>query len=439
MKKVILILAICLLITSGPIIKIFPINNSLAQEEPISEEQTQEEVLKQEQAELEKKIDEQNQRLKEINEELAQKEKELQNTRDEKSSLQREINTIKNNISQLNLNIKADKINIEKLNLEINSLNYDIRDIELAVGDKEESVGEILRKIQRNGNQNFLTFLLKGNSLADSLLESQTLVDISSQLSIEIEHLKEFHTELNEKVAEVDNKKNNIERNTKNLEYRKVIVQDQESEKQIILEQTKNKEAEYQDQVEELRKIQDEIAGEISNIEDELRSKFDVSLLPIKRPGVLEWPIALKEDGGIGIITQHFGEISSLYGGKPHNGLDIGVPVGTPVVSTEDGIVIAVDNNDQSSWQKYQYGKHVLIEHNNNLATIYAHLSKQVVNKGDIVKRGDIIGYSGNTGYSTGPHLHFGVYWAPSIILKAIPPARGVVPVGVVIDPEDYL
>ena len=102
---------------------------------------------------------------------------------------------------------------------------------------------------------------------------------------------------------------------------------------------------------------------------------------------------------------------------------------------------MAVDNNDRgvSRWQKYQYGRYVLIKHDNNLSTLYAHLSRQVVARGATVKRGDLIGYSGNTGYSTGPHIHLTVYWAPSVQMKSVPPAAGLVPVGVTIDPNDYL
>ena len=120
--------------------------------------------------------------------------------------------------------------------------------------------------------------------------------------------------------------------------------------------------------------------------------------------------------------------------------MDIGgAPIGTPVFAAADGKIIAVDNNDRNAWNKYQYGKYILIEHDNNLTTIYAHLSAQVVQKNSLVKRGDLIGYVGKTGYATGPHLHFGVYWAPSVLMKSIPPAEGLVPIGVVINPEDYL
>ena len=102
-------------------------------------------------------------------------------------------------------------------------------------------------------------------------------------------------------------------------------------------------------------------------------------------------------------------------------------------MAADDGEVIVVGNNG-----RVQYGKFILIKHNNNLATLYAHLSRQIVQKGNMIKRGQVIGYSGNTGYSYGPHVHFTVYWEPSVSLKSFSGA-GLVPVGVTINPADYL
>ena len=109
------------------------------------------------------------------------------------------------------------------------------------------------------------------------------------------------------------------------------------------------------------------------------------------------------------------------------------MPIGTPVFASADGRVTEVGNNG-----RLQYGRYVLIEHDNNLTTLYAHLSRSATAKGAIIKRGEIIGYSGATGYAFGPHVHLTVYWAPSVLLKTFPGA-GVVPVGVTIDPNNYL
>ncbi|MCC6252262.1 MAG: M23 family metallopeptidase [Bacteroidia bacterium] len=86
-----------------------------------------------------------------------------------------------------------------------------------------------------------------------------------------------------------------------------------------------------------------------------------------------------------------------------HSGIDFSAPVGTPIYATGDGIVEASDNLSQG------YGNHVVINHSYGYKTLYGHMSRFAVKKGQKVKRGDIIGYVGNTGMSTGPHLHYEV------------------------------
>lgn len=99
------------------------------------------------------------------------------------------------------------------------------------------------------------------------------------------------------------------------------------------------------------------------------------------------------------------GNVTSRFGYRPrfrrmHYGIDIGIPKGTPVVAAFDGIVRLC---------KYErgYGYYVVIRHDNGMETIYGHLSKFTVKPNDRVKAGDEIALSGNTGRSTGPHLHF--------------------------------
>ena len=83
------------------------------------------------------------------------------------------------------------------------------------------------------------------------------------------------------------------------------------------------------------------------------------------------------------------------------------------------------------------YGKFILIEHKNNLTTLYAHLSRQIVKENDIVKRGDLIGYVGKTGYAIGPHLHFTVYGTPVLMKQSR--VCGLMPFGGYLNPLDYL
>jgi len=104
-------------------------------------------------------------------------------------------------------------------------------------------------------------------------------------------------------------------------------------------------------------------------------------------------------------ITKYFGIFKSPFTGAEHfhDGLDIRANVGTTVIASLDGIVSVVNENPYS-------GKYIIINHTNGYLTIYNHLNSFNVKQGDLVTRGSKIAESGNTGFSTGPHLHFGIY-----------------------------
>jgi murein DD-endopeptidase MepM/ murein hydrolase activator NlpD len=118
--------------------------------------------------------------------------------------------------------------------------------------------------------------------------------------------------------------------------------------------------------------------------------------------GSFGWPVS-------GYITQRYSEV--------HPAVDIGVVIGSPVKAADSGYVAVVGRSDTG------YGRYVLIDHGNGFQTVYAHLSVIYVEVGQSVGKGQTIALSGNTGKSTGPHLHFeiklnGVRRNPFIYLK---------------------
>ena len=90
---------------------------------------------------------------------------------------------------------------------------------------------------------------------------------------------------------------------------------------------------------------------------------------------------------------------------RPHTGIDLAAPTGTPVRAPGDGVVEFV------GWQR-GYGKTVIVDHGRGYTTLYAHLSRfaRGLEKGDTLRRGEILAYVGSTGLSTGPHLHYEVH-----------------------------
>lgn len=117
-------------------------------------------------------------------------------------------------------------------------------------------------------------------------------------------------------------------------------------------------------------------------------------------------------------ITGIFGS-RRVFNGKPkspHNGLDLAAPIGTKISAPAGGNVVLTGDY-------YMTGKTIFIDHGNRVLSAYFHLNDIYVSQGAAVAGGDIIGAVGNTGRSSGPHLHFGIYWEqtaldPEIFIK---------------------
>ncbi len=138
-----------------------------------------------------------------------------------------------------------------------------------------------------------------------------------------------------------------------------------------------------------------------------------VSLAPIDPEltafGKLLWPIPNA------VVSQGFGPTSFVveagYAGYAHfhTGIDLAVPLGTPVFAAADGVAIQAGPMTDGSGDLVGYGNYVIVEHAGGLQTLYAHLMTWAVQPKQTVKRGQLIGLVGSTGNSTGPHTHFEV------------------------------
>lgn len=134
---------------------------------------------------------------------------------------------------------------------------------------------------------------------------------------------------------------------------------------------------------------------------EEVEQQTLVSLMRLNKDSLLStpsiWPVK-------GYLTSGFGWRRSPFSGatKMHTGLDVSNRVGTPVSAPARGAVTF-------SGMDGAYGICIVIDHSNGIVTRYAHLSKSLVSIGDYVQRGDVVGALGNTGRSTGPHLHYEV------------------------------
>lgn len=142
-----------------------------------------------------------------------------------------------------------------------------------------------------------------------------------------------------------------------------------------------------EEEVLNLEQIEKKIPGIYKEILQNLKTPDEA------RPSI--WPV-------VGVVTSDFGWRRRKRYKEFHAGIDIAAPIGTPIVATADGIVIF-------SGYVRGYGYVVVIYHGYGYTTVYAHMSGREVSVGEVVAKGKVIGYVGNTGRSTGPHLHYEV------------------------------
>ncbi|MDD4931521.1 MAG: peptidoglycan DD-metalloendopeptidase family protein [Candidatus Colwellbacteria bacterium] len=376
--------------------------------------------------ELQKQIELKNKELEQINSQINQTQGVLDNLGSQSQSLSKEIKSTEYTIKNLELGIKSSEVNIDKLGLELQDLSGKLTDAEAKIKAKRETIASLIRALDEKESEGVLQIFLKGGSLTDSVAEVSRLSQLQGSLSDEVASLRAISEDINTNMEMSSEKKDQLETENSNYKNRKYIVEDQKTYKQTLLKQTKNQETVFQKQLSELEKKQISISDDIDNLEQALRKDFNASLSPGR--GFLSKPF-----NGTRPLTQEYGATAfakKAYSSGFHNGNDYGMPVGTPLIAAADGKIFAVGNNG-----KYQYGKYIVIKHTDNFFTLYAHMSRQSVSVGESVKKGQVIGYSGNTGYSTGAHLHFGVY--QSVELKGFAGA-GPVPVGITMNPADY-
>jgi len=375
---------------------------------------------------IEARIREKNRELEIIQRQITDTQHKLDATSQERRTLSRDIQRAEHTIRNLELNMRESEINIDRLTLLIENLTNERADAEINITQSKENIASVIRAIHQKERTSLLITLLSNTSLALSMLEITNLLQLQQTIREEISSLHNLSITLGSNIKEADDKKIALKNEQLNLENRRVIMRNERVYQQTILREARNQEAVYQRQLAELEQRQKRVSDQVEDLEEQLRKDFDVNIAPGR--GFLIKPFT-----GHRRITQPFGSTAFArvaYRTRFHNGIDYGMPVGTPILAAASGRVFAVGCNG-----RFQYGKYIVIQHRDNFFTLYGHLSRQSVVVGQSVERGELIGFSGNTGFSTGPHLHLGVY--QTMALRGFAGA-GPIPVGVTMNPADY-
>lgn len=349
---------------------------------------------------------------------IAELEKEIQTftelgnkTSAEAKTLSAYIKKLQGEVNVINLDIKKSETAISKHNLEIKKIGSEIVGSEQRLRHMKEGLAESIYAQYQADDINLVENLLGNRSLLDSVKNIDYLRIIQSNIRDTVTDVKEVKQILEEDQVEEEEKKKLLEEEKEKLKVKQTTLDLNKAAQQKELEITKNQESNYKKIVEDSKKKKAAFEKEMFEYEAKLKYVLDPKSIPKANSSPLSWPVDNV------YITQQFGKTNAsarLYVSGSHNGVDFRAPIGTPIKSSGDGKVAGVGNTD-ADCPRVSFGKWILIKYDNGLATTYGHLSKIEVGEGQIVKAGQIVGYSGNTGYSTGPHLHVSTYAADAV------------------------
>jgi murein DD-endopeptidase MepM/ murein hydrolase activator NlpD len=361
-------------------------------------------------SDLKQQIDEHNNTISQLEAEIKQYQIELDKTSSEAQTLSSIISVLNTNDKKLTAELNVTNQKISSTNLQIKELGLQIDDKQNHIVSNKDALAENIRSINELDNQSFIVNLLKYEDISEvwNTIEqsNQFIYSVKNHVST-IENLK---SALEKNVSDTKKKKDELTYLKNGLNSQKQVIVENKNQQNLLLKQTKNKESNYQKLIADRKAKALVFQNELTQIESQLNLVINPNSIPSPNSGVLSWPIYPPYK-----VTQLFGDTAfsrthlQVYNGNGHNGIDIGIPTGTKIKSASDGIVKGIGNTDLAC-PNASFGKWVLIEHNNGLSSLYAHLSVVGVKAGQHITDDEIIGLSGMTGYSTGPHLHFTVY-----------------------------
>lgn len=326
----------------------------------------------------------------------------INNIKGDKKKQQALANSIDEKISIIEESIAVGKEKIALTSNYITSKNIEIRNKEENIEATLQLFRDRVKAIYMTGGYsdtaNSIMMLLGSKSVSEFLTRAEFLSRIAEHDKAMVEALRDELYTLNEEKAVLDAEK-------AALEAEKAALEEEQAALEVELKKAKDSihdlsvmQKEYEENYEELSAMAKKVQEELLEIYKSLESTSAEYV-----GGEMLWPVP------------GYSKISSYYGWRFnntdfHTGVDItgsGVH-GAKVVATNTGTVVHTNYCPYNGYA-YGYGTYLIVDHGGGITTLYAHLSDITVKKGDIVVMGQQIGKVGNTGWSTGAHLHFEV------------------------------
>ena len=326
---------------------------------------------------------------------------EIENTENEIAEVKKEISQTMEQIQSLTSEIAGYEAEIEKLDGQLANLEKSIVETQQKLEEAEKKYVEQEENLEARivaqyeaGETTYLDVLLGGGSLWDMISNWQMVSDIAEMDNRLLEQIEQNRIEIEEAKKSLETNKEQVEVIKTNKEATAKTLKNSQATKEQYASQLSEDEKALNEELELLKAENKKITNELNALEN----KYSDKIANLGGNGTLQRPVKS------GVITATMYYSSGVY----HGALDYGIPIGTEVYAAAEGVVLA------AGWSNSGYGNYVCLQHSNGMRTYYAHGNgKFYVEVGDVVARGELIMLSGNSGRSTGPHLHFEVRVSP--------------------------
>ena len=325
----------------------------------------------------------------------------------EKSAIDQEMTLISSKIEATNQEISAYSQLIADTQEELETAQEELRSL-------SEAHRERIRVMEEEGKLTYWEVLFQANSFTDLLDRLNMIEEINAADRRRIEQMRIAADIVDATQMNLATEKSALEDVREELTREEAVLAEKSLQYYGILEELEQKADAFEVLIAESEILQEELMAEIAAKEKDLKeAKYDEYLAKLalqgdNPPSNATWVTPVSGYR----LTSAFGmrKHPVLKVTRMHNGIDMACAAGTPIYATRAGTVT------RTAYQASGAGNYVSINHLDGFSSIYMHMTHYVVSQGQSVSQGQLIGYVGNTGISTGDHLHFGISYAGTYV-----------------------
>ena len=341
--------------------------------------------------------------------EIAENKKQTQNIVEQKSDIDRQIELSNETIDNYNAQI-------QQYSLLIAEKQKELDEAELHETQLQEQYKARLRSMEETGTVSYWSILFKASSFSDLLDRVDMIHEIAKSDQLMMKKLSEATEAVQQSREELEQEQQQMQTARDELAAQEAELEMQRAEADALLlqiaEECEKMTAEYQGYLAQEDALSKQVAKAEKDYYQALAKEEAARLAELNKQN--NYVPANKDSSGFlyplpyrVAITDSYGYRTHPVTGKKttwHNGVDLAAGAGTAIYATKIGTVTTALRSDI-------WGNYVVINHGDGFSSLYAHMQGLIVKAGDYVKQGQTIGYVGSTGLSTGPHLHFTIYY----------------------------